>query len=293
MTRGTKSMLLLLGLFMVAQSAYGANFNYLQDFTGTVGTQPTDWTVYQGAPAINEDFFVPGEFVYETNHASEANNGAYYAGGDSANWVNYTFECDFTQTWTFPTGMFSSSTLWTGVTFRLSDSDHAYLVRIRKNAGYANPQVMLGYFLPLGGGGRGIEWIEEAESSAPLLFNGGEIWYHLKIEVNGLNIKVTLSDREFGDILAVIDVTDTTYVQGTVGIHSNMNATNLSVYDNITVVGDTDLTCDILVAQGANSPADLNEDCVVDFADFTQFAGSWLDCLDPLDPDCQVKPWIP
>jgi len=33
-------------------------------------------------------------------------------------------------------------------------------------------------------------------------------------------------------------------------------------------------------------PEDLNTDCYVNWADFSDFAGQWLDCTDPADPNC-------
>jgi len=38
-------------------------------------------------------------------------------------------------------------------------------------------------------------------------------------------------------------------------------------------------------------PADLNGDCYVNWADFGLFASEWLQCTNPLDPDC--APYIP
>lgn len=35
--------------------------------------------------------------------------------------------------------------------------------------------------------------------------------------------------------------------------------------------------------------ADLNNDCYVDFKDFSIFAATWLDCGNPFDPACAVQ----
>lgn len=54
-------------------------------------------------------------------------------------------------------------------------------------------------------------------------------------------------------------------------------------FDNIKVTkGDlTPATCEEAIYIGLGAEADLNEDCTVNFADFAEFAGKWLDCIDP------------
>lgn len=33
-------------------------------------------------------------------------------------------------------------------------------------------------------------------------------------------------------------------------------------------------------------PEDLNQDCYIDFRDFAYFAGRWLQCTEPNNPNC-------
>ena len=45
-------------------------------------------------------------------------------------------------------------------------------------------------------------------------------------------------------------------------------------------------TCEGIWDEGLGNNADLNRDCHIDFLDFMEFAGSWLDCFDPADSNC-------
>ena len=50
--------------------------------------------------------------------------------------------------------------------------------------------------------------------------------------------------------------------------------------------------CEEALFQGYEIAGDLNNDCEVDFEDFSLLAAAWLDCIDPVVGACD-QPWLP
>jgi len=53
----------------------------------------------------------------------------------------------------------------------------------------------------------------------------------------------------------------------------------------------TPADCASAISMGFGNYFDVNHDCYVNFADFAQFAQSWMNCIDPADSECS-KPWL-
>ena len=49
-------------------------------------------------------------------------------------------------------------------------------------------------------------------------------------------------------------------------------------------------TCQEVIASGFGLDRDLNGDCYINLADVGIFAGDWLRCVEPVDPNCE-RPW--
>lgn len=50
------------------------------------------------------------------------------------------------------------------------------------------------------------------------------------------------------------------------------------------------ISCEVAIERGYGFATDLNADCQVSLIDVALFAQKWLDCVDPLDPQC-LSPW--
>lgn len=50
------------------------------------------------------------------------------------------------------------------------------------------------------------------------------------------------------------------------------------------------VSCEVAIERGYGFATDLNADCEVGLADVALFAQKWLDCVDPLNPNC-LTPW--
>ncbi|MCK4629209.1 MAG: hypothetical protein KAT56_09405 [Sedimentisphaerales bacterium] len=64
-----------------------------------------------------------------------------------------------------------------------------------------------------------------------------------------------------------------------------------NVFDEVTLIVE-DPTCDDVIADGKLIMGDISgpagdPDCYIDLYDFAAFAGNWLRCNDPQDPDCE------
>lgn len=62
-------------------------------------------------------------------------------------------------------------------------------------------------------------------------------------------------------------------------------------FDNFELEVIYPANCEEARARGFGLIADLNSDCVVEWADFGIFAGQWQQCTDPQDPTCDA-PWL-
>lgn len=286
--------LLLLFLLGFAGFVSAGTFSYSEDFTGSIGGEPQDWLNYSssvGAIDIQQDLLDPANYVY-AGQTSGSFTGSYYANPDAQNWVNYTVEVDFQQTWEYPSTTGTQSYLFSAVTFRHDGPLRGYILRVRKLLGTTSTHLMLGYYDTTDSGAfpdtPDIEYIAQAEMMNALLPN---TWYTYTVTVSGNSIYAKIAKR--GSIIteAEINAIDTRLVRGSVGVYSAMNTSNYSEFDNVIVNGDTDLTCEMV--KGAYSKVgDLNGDCYVNILDLGIFAQSWLYCIDEADPDC-IKPWDP
>lgn len=291
-------MFLLLLLVCGISSLQAADFSYSEDFTGTVGSQPTDWFNYSstslggtGDIDIQQDLLDASNYVY-AGQTEDTFTGSYYQNADANDWVNYTLEVDFQQTWSYPSTTGTASYLFSAVTFRNDGPLRGYILRVRKLLGTTVTHLMLGYYdtsdtltFP---DDVDIVPIAQAEMVNALAPN---VWYTYTVDVNGNNIHAQIAERGSIFVEAEINAVDTRLVKGSVGVYSAMNSSNYSEFDNVIVDGNTDLTCEMVLGAYALT-ADMNQDCYVDLKDFAVMAEDWAKCIDAGDPTC-IQPWNP
>lgn len=198
-------------------------FSYSEDFAGTDGSQPSDWTLYLGDVEIDNNQYV-------TNTSAGTTQISFYNSQDSAKWKNYTVDCDISQTWAFPTTSTGTSSLYTSVLFRVQDNLNYYMVRIRKLSGSVYPK---------------LEICRVANTSSIFTLSSvymndyfsANNWYKLNIAVDESNISAVV--KKYNDtVIGSTSALDISYAVGTVGIRAVMSGSNSSKYDNLSVSGE-------------------------------------------------------
>ena len=98
-------------------------------------------------------------------------------------------------------------------------------------------------------------------------------------------------DVVFSDT-AIEDPTATFSEVGTYVLRLTADDTTAAVYDEVTITVENP-TCQDVIDDGLLFVADISgpagsPDCYIDLYDFAMFAGDWLRCNDPQDPDCEL-----
>jgi hypothetical protein len=123
--------------------------------------------------------------------------------------------------------------------------------------------------------------------------NGGEnlvagLNFNISWDTNGIveNVHIEYSDNNGIDWSPVNTVTNTGSYQW---LLPNINSNQCLVWiNNVEFPFAYDISNDVFRIYVCADwlTLDFNGDCVIDFADFSVFAGQWLNCGDPCDPNC-------
>lgn len=250
-------------------------FSYEENFLGVNNTIPEGWVVYDGTIRIYNNVYTTASGLDLTTIRSTYNS-------DQANqWDNYTFECSVRKDYTFLSGEAQSSSLCTGVCFRVQDDLNYYVVTVRKKTGYAMPLLIISKVVE-----------GQFEDIAQASLEGGDygsLWVKFVVEAYGSYLNVKLYDQN-GDLIVKADAVDDEYQTGSIGTYAVVQYPYDSYYDNIIINGEflSDIAaCLQVISAYGKMQADLDGDCYVGMSDLYILMQQWLDCLDPTGVICK------
>ncbi|MHC4716244.1 MAG: right-handed parallel beta-helix repeat-containing protein, partial [Planctomycetota bacterium] len=185
-------------------------------------------TIGSGSSTLFSDDFEDGVITGWTNvwtdslsessgtlRQTSAPDDSHYIVDAGSGWTDYTVTCD----------IIARDNDDTGISFRVQDGSNFYVLRQRfGNAGPASWNLTLEKHVD--GSSPDIVTLDN-EGSAPGQVDSEDVWYELKVELNGTSIKC------YVDNVLKIDTTDSTFSDGTVGVWAESQACD---WDNMLVV---------------------------------------------------------
>ena len=154
----------------------------------------------------------------------------------------------------------------------------------------------------------GLLWFEMNQVPLTIEWTGGSVpvvedtWYEMIVEVEDGGTSWTWVGQyrawggsEWGSWSPMGSGTAPAgWSPGSVGMQSiwAFDVSIDSVIDDVVFEAITDPTvCSEAIEQGYGLEADVNEDCYVNIEDVAEVAQEWVQCVNPIDEDCD-KPWL-
>ncbi len=158
-------------------------------------------------------------------HSNDLNDDCHYTVTAGGSWTDYTVTAD----------TLASDDDDNGLSFRVQDANNYYVFRQRfGNPGQGSWNAVLEKYV----GGAPTELASmDNQGSAPGQVDSESVWYNLKVEVNGTNIKCYI------DNVLKFNINDSTYASGTAGVWVFSQDGS---FDNFSVSGGTSETLYIL-----------------------------------------------